>query len=102
GGARCFFCVGPWITCPCEPVGASRTVKASDVPRGVAAAMAVASASGLEADSATVVHESNKLAVRVLPCDVFARVAPVAHQVAQLEVDLAQRLAESESPIASL
>jgi Ser/Thr protein kinase RdoA (MazF antagonist) len=29
-------------------------------------------------------------------------VAPVAHQVAQFEIDLAQRLAESESPVAAL
>ena len=30
------------------------------------------------------------------------RIAPVAHQVAQFEVELAQRLAESECPVATL
>ena len=45
---------------------------------------------------------SNKLAVRLLPCDVLARVAPLAQQVAQFEVELAQRLAETESPVAAL
>jgi aminoglycoside phosphotransferase (APT) family kinase protein len=38
--------------------------------------------------------------VRLLPGDVVARVAPVAHQVALFEVGLARRLAESESPVA--
>ncbi|CAM5607158.1 hypothetical protein SGRIM119S_02309 [Streptomyces griseorubiginosus] len=38
----------------------------------------------------------------LLPCDVLARVAPVADQVAQLEVDIAQRLAEVGSPVAAL
>jgi Ser/Thr protein kinase RdoA (MazF antagonist) len=40
--------------------------------------------------------------VRLLPCDVLARVAPPAHQVAQFEIELAQRLAERESPVAAL
>jgi Ser/Thr protein kinase RdoA (MazF antagonist) len=40
--------------------------------------------------------------VRLLPCDVLARVAPTAHQVAQFEVELAQRLAETESPVGAL
>ncbi|MFI7135719.1 phosphotransferase enzyme family protein [Nonomuraea sp. NPDC050153] len=49
-----------------------------------------------------VLHDSNKLTLRLLPCDVLARVAPVAHQVAQFEVELAQRLAESGCPVAAL
>src|SRR4051794_6181364 len=77
-------------------------MQASDVPRAVAAAMSTASALDLTADDAIVLHDSNKLALRLLPCDVLARVAPVAHQVAQLEVDLAQRLTEIESPVAAL
>src|SRR5262249_29243218 len=40
--------------------------------------------------------------LRLLPCDVVARVAPGAHQIAQFEVELAQRLAESGSPVAAL
>jgi hypothetical protein len=56
----------------------------------------------LTVGEATVLHDSNKLTLRLLPCDVVARVAHVAHQVAQFEVELAQRLAESESPVAAL
>jgi Ser/Thr protein kinase RdoA (MazF antagonist) len=77
-------------------------VKASDARRGVAAAMAVASAAGLEADSASVLHDSNRIAVRLLPCDVVARVAHDAHQAAWLEVELAQRLALAGSPVGGL
>jgi hypothetical protein len=47
-------------------------------------------------------YNSNKLTVRLLPCDVLARVAPAAHQVAQFEVELAQRLAESGCSVATL
>jgi Ser/Thr protein kinase RdoA (MazF antagonist) len=64
--------------------------------------MSTASSLDLTVDDAIVLHDSNKLTLRLLPCDVLARVAPVAHQVAQLEVELAQRLAESESPVAAL
>ena len=74
----------------------------SEAPRAIAAATATASALGLTVDDAIVLHDSNKLALRLLPCDVLARVAPVAHQVAQFEVDLAQRLSETGSPVAGL
>ena len=74
----------------------------SEVSRAVAAAMCTASALGLTADDAAVLWNSNKLALRLLPCDVFARVAHVGQEVAQLEVELALRLAETESPVAAL
>ena len=64
--------------------------------------MSIASSLGLAADDATVLQNSNKLALRLLPCDVFARVAYVEHQVAQFEIELAQRLAGSGSPVAAL
>jgi len=68
----------------------------------VAAAVSTAASLGLAVDDAVVVHDSNKLTVRLLPCDVLARVAPVADQVARFEVELAQRLAECGSPVAAL
>jgi Phosphotransferase enzyme family len=77
-------------------------MQASDVPRAVAAAMSIASSLDLTVDDAIVLHDSNKLTLRLLPCDVLARVAPVAHQVAQFEVELAQRLAASGCPVAAL
>jgi hypothetical protein len=77
-------------------------LQASEVLRAVAAAMSTASSLDLTADDAIVLHDSNKLTLRLLPCDVVARVAHVAHQVAQFEIELAQQLAESNSPVAAL
>jgi thiamine kinase-like enzyme len=77
-------------------------MQASEVPRAVAAARSTASSLDLTVEDAIVLHDSNKLTLRLLPCDVLARVAPIAHQVAQLEVELAQRLAESGCPVAAL
>jgi hypothetical protein len=77
-------------------------MQASEALRAVAAATSIASSLDLTVDDAIVLHDSNKLALRLLPCDVLARVAPVAEQVAQLEIELAQRLAEYGSPVAAL
>jgi len=77
-------------------------MQASAVPRAVAAAVSTAASLDLSVDDAIVLHDSNKLTLRLLPCDVLARVAPVAHQVSQFEVELAQRLAESGCPLAAL
>ena len=77
-------------------------MQGSAVPRAVAAAKSTASSLGLTVDEAIVLHDSNKLTLRLLPCDVLARVAPAAHQVAQFEVELAQRLVESGCPVAAL
>jgi hypothetical protein len=77
-------------------------MQASEVAGAVAAVMSIASALDLTVDDAIVLNNSNKLTLRVLPCDVLVRVAPVAHQVAQFEVELAQRLVESGCPVAAL
>src|SRR5258708_29244640 len=77
-------------------------MQASEVPRAMAAAMSTAASLDLTVDDAIILHDSNKLTLRLLPCDVLARVAPVALQVSQFEVELAQRLAESGCPVAAL
>jgi Ser/Thr protein kinase RdoA (MazF antagonist) len=64
--------------------------------------VSTASSLGLTVDDVIVLHDSNRLTLRLLPCDVLARVAPVAHQVAQFEVELAQRLTEYGCPVAAL
>jgi aminoglycoside phosphotransferase (APT) family kinase protein len=76
--------------------------RVTDVPRAVAAATSVTSELGLSAEEAIVLHASNRLAVRLLPSDVLARVASAAHGAAQLEVDLARRLADTDTPVAAL
>ncbi|MBZ2198852.1 phosphotransferase [Occultella gossypii] len=75
---------------------------ASEVTRAIGAARSIAASVGLAADDAIVLHNSNKLAVRLLPCDVLVRVAPVEHQGAQFEIDLAQRLTDAGCPVGVL
>lgn len=76
---------------------------ASELSRAVAAALATASTLGLKADDAVVLHNSNRIAVRLLPCDTVARVAPMPDQHgAAIEVEVARLLGETDSPVASL
>jgi len=78
-------------------------MQASELPRAVAAARSTASALDLTVDDAIVLQDSNRLVLRLMPCDVVARVAPMAYQAsAEFEVELARRLAETESPVAAL
>jgi aminoglycoside phosphotransferase (APT) family kinase protein len=71
--------------------------------QAVAAATSTASALGLAVDDAVVLSESNRLVVRLTPCDVIARVVAIAHQAsAKREVELARKLAATDSPIATL
>ncbi len=77
-------------------------MRESAAARAVAAAMSTVSSLGLTADEAVVLHNSNKLTVRLLPCNVLARVAPAAQQVARFEIELAQRLAGAGCPVAAL
>jgi Phosphotransferase enzyme family len=77
-------------------------MQASEVRRARVATMAIASSLDLSVNDAIVINNSNTLTLRLLPCDVLARVAPVAHQVAQFELELAQGLAEAGCPVAAL
>ena len=72
------------------------------VSRAMAAARSLADALDLRVNDTVVIRNSNKVALRLLPCDVFARVALVGQEVAALEVELAQRLAAIASPVAAL
>jgi Phosphotransferase enzyme family len=77
-------------------------VDKADVIRAMTAATSIAASLDLPADNAVVLQNSNKLALRLTPCDVFARVAPVGQEVAQYEIDLAQRLSEAGGPVCPL
>lgn len=72
------------------------------VSRAVDAATSLAGALGLRVDDAVVIHHSNKLVLRLLPCEVVARVALVGQEVFAFEVELAQRLAANRAPAAAL
>jgi Ser/Thr protein kinase RdoA (MazF antagonist) len=78
-------------------------MQASEVQRAVAAATSIAAALDLTVEDAIVLHDSNRLVLRLMPCDVVARVAPMVYQAsAELEVKVARRLAETDSPVAAL
>jgi Ser/Thr protein kinase RdoA (MazF antagonist) len=74
-------------------------MQASEAERAVAAAMAIVLTCGLIVDDAVVLYDSNTLTLRLLPCDLVARISPLSHQVSQLEVQVAQRLASTGSPV---
>ncbi|WP_238173559.1 phosphotransferase family protein [Kribbella speibonae] len=73
-----------------------------ELTRAIAAATSITGSLDLPAEDAIVLHNSNKLALRLTPYDVFARVAPVGEEVAAFEVELAQRLGEVGAPVAAL
>ncbi|MEJ3656679.1 phosphotransferase [Actinomycetes bacterium KLBMP 9759] len=74
-----------------------------DIRRAVEAGRATASAAGLRADDVIVIHNSDRVVVRLLPGDVLARVAPAAHRAgSEFEVEVARRLAEVDGPVAEL
>ena len=77
-------------------------MEAAEVVRAVDAVKVIASSLDLAVDDVSFLHNSNKLALRLLPCDVMARVAPADEQNAQFEIDLAQQLVELGSPMAAL
>ncbi|SKC78461.1 aminoglycoside phosphotransferase family protein [Krasilnikoviella flava] len=70
--------------------------------RAITATTAIAESLGLPAGDTTVLHNSNKLALHLKPCGAMARVAPVGQEVAQLELELARRLADLGSPVGAL
>jgi hypothetical protein len=71
------------------------------VSRALAAATSLAGAFGLTVNDAIVIQNSNTLALRLLPCDVFARTL-LGQEAAAFEVRLARRLAAVTGPVASL
>jgi hypothetical protein len=77
-------------------------VEAEVVSRAIAATTALAAQLHLRVDDAAVIQNSNKLALHLLPCGVFARVARMGQEVAALEVELALKLAGTVSPVAAL
>lgn len=72
------------------------------VARAIIAASSLAQARDLQVDDAVVIHNSNTLALRLLPCDTFARTSRVGREVAALEVQVAESLAALGAPVVSL
>jgi aminoglycoside phosphotransferase (APT) family kinase protein len=78
-------------------------MEAAEVRRAVDAATSTASDLGLAVDDATVLSDSNRLVIRLTPCDIVARVTPMTHFASvEQEVELVKRLAQEDSPVAAL
>ncbi|HVX47346.1 MAG TPA: phosphotransferase [Mycobacteriales bacterium] len=78
-------------------------MEATDARRAVAAAMATVAELGLAADDAIILNDSNRLVIRLTPCDIVARVAPMTHFASvEAEIDLVRRLEQMDSPVAAL
>ncbi|WP_030667042.1 phosphotransferase [Streptomyces cellulosae] len=75
----------------------------SELRRAIEAGRATASELGLHVDDVIVVHNSDRVALRLVPCGVLARVAPLGHLAgSEFEVEVARRLAEVDAPVAEL
>lgn len=70
--------------------------------RAVDAAKKVGASLGLVVEEAIVLHDANRLTVRLLPCDLIARIAPAGDDSAQREVDLTPLLVEAGCPVGPL
>ncbi|MFD8375857.1 aminoglycoside phosphotransferase family protein [Streptomyces sp. NPDC059688] len=75
----------------------------AELRRAFEAARATATELGLRVDDVVVVHDSDRVALRLLPCDVLARVAPPGQLAdSTFEVEVARRLAAVDAPVAGL
>ena len=75
----------------------------SQIPIAIEAARSTAREIGLQVDSAVVIHNSDRIAVRLTPCDVLARVGPQGHEDGfRFEAEIARRLADTGSPVGEL
>jgi hypothetical protein len=78
-------------------------MQVAEARHAVAAALSTASALDLAVDDAVVLSDSNRLVVRLMPCNMVARVTPMTHHAsAEREVELVRRLAQTDSPVAPL
>ncbi len=78
-------------------------VEQSELRRAVEAGRTTASGLGLQVDDVIVIHNSDRVALRLVPCEVLARVAPSGQLAeSEFEVDVARRLAGVDAPVAEL
>ncbi|MEN3273577.1 MAG: hypothetical protein V7636_2338 [Actinomycetota bacterium] len=75
-------------------------MEGSDVRRAVEAAKSAVADSGMHADDAVVLHNSNRIAVHLTPCDVLARVGPLSHEESlDFELEVGRQLAGTDAPV---
>jgi hypothetical protein len=78
-------------------------MEALELRRAVEAGRATAARLGLRVDDAVVVHNSDRLVLRLVPCQVLVRVAPRAHLAdSAFEVEVARCLSGVDAPVGEL
>lgn len=78
-------------------------MEGSIVPAAIAASRRVAERHGLSVERTIVLQDSNRLTVRLAPCDVVVRIAPRSRRAAAArEVTVADALAPTGAPVAPL
>ena len=77
-------------------------MEAGVLARAAGAASSLARDLELPVEDVVVVHNSNMVGLRLLPCDVFARTALVGQEVAAFELAVARNLGALSAPVASL
>ena len=86
-----------------EDIEGEEVMESTEVSRALAATISDAAELGLSVEDVSVIQNANRLAVRLVPCDVLARVAaPVrrSDEVAAFEIEMARRLEEADCPVA--
>ncbi|WP_031487497.1 phosphotransferase [Streptomyces bicolor] len=74
-----------------------------ELRRAVEAGRATAAELGLQVDDVVVINNSDRVVLRLVPCDVLARVAPSGHLAgSEFEVEVACRLADVDAPVAEI
>src|SRR5438034_2646997 len=82
--------------------GGRQAMEPTEVLRALAATTSDALELGLSVEDASVIWNSDRLAARLVPCDVLARVAaPVRrnHEFSAFEVEMARQLEGADCPI---
>lgn len=74
----------------------------SGLGRAVTTVRSIAETLGLSCETVSVVSNSNKLGLRLLPCDAFARVATGGRKLAAFEIAIAHHLAAVGAPVVPL
>lgn len=89
--------------CAFRSMRGEEAMEPTEVLRALTATTSVASELGLSVEDAIVLQHANRLAVRLVPCGVLARVAATVRrnqEVAAFELGLARRFEEADSPVA--
>lgn len=74
-----------------------------ELRRAIRAGRATASELGLQVNDAIIIHNSDRVALRLVPCDVLARVAPSGHLAdSEFEVEVARHLTDADAPVGEL